>query len=254
MRSASHPVENVRPYEAGVRRGTLEVGEIVALAIGWILTGLVIVVTGLLAGRSRRALTGRAGSHGLRDGWTRRRGQCGPGGHRIRLHDLRRTASYSATVRDTLGVAGSPQVSVFVALLIAYQAAAGLVILFGGRWVEVGLGAGIALQVGLLAFGWWYFLVSPLVILGLALLWRAWRRAENRTLYVPDILEAREHDRRSLTDRVSWRSTTRRPPARSGCPDRHRRRARPGPPGRRGCGTPPPPPPRSGTGPVRCAS
>ena len=171
-------------------------GEIVALAIGWILTGLVIVVAGLLAGRSRPALLVGLGAMAFA------MAGLGAVGNAVLVatgYDFTTAAeaSYSATIRDTLGVAGSPQVSVFVALLIAYQAAAGLVILFGGRWVEAGLAAGIALQLGLLAFGWWYFLVSPLVILGLVLLWRAWRRAENRTLYVPDILEAREHDRRS---------------------------------------------------------
>jgi hypothetical protein len=93
-------------------------------------------------------------------------------------------------------VAGSPQLSQFIALLIAYQAVTGLVILFGGRWVEVGLAGAIALQLGLLAFGWWYFLVSPPLILGLALLWRAWRRAAGSALYVPEILAARASDRR----------------------------------------------------------
>ena len=171
------------------------VGEIVTLAIGWILTGLVIVVAGLLAGRSPRALTVGLGATAFA------MAGLGAVGNAVLVgtgtdFTAFAAASYSAAVRDTLGVPGSPQVSIFVALLIAYQAAAGLLILFGGRWVEVGLAATIALQAGLLAFGWWYFLVSPFVILGLALLWRAWRRQQSRPLYVPDILEAREHDRR----------------------------------------------------------
>ncbi|HEY5786768.1 MAG TPA: hypothetical protein VIT65_18535 [Microlunatus sp.] len=166
------------------------------LTIGWILTGLVIIVAGLLSGRSRRALTVGLGATAF--------GMAGLGavGNAVLVatgsdFTAYADASYSATVRDTLGAAGSAQVSVLVALLIAYQAVAGLVILFGGRWVEVGLAATIGLQVGLLAFGWWYFLVSPLVTLGLGLLWRAWRHQASRPLYVPDILEAREHDRRS---------------------------------------------------------
>ena len=172
------------------------VGEIVTVAIGWILAGLVIVVAGLLAGRSRRALMVGLGATAFA------MAGLGAVGNAVLVATgsdfaAYAAASYSTTVRDTLGVAGSPQISVFVALLIAYQAAAGLVILFGGRWVEVGLAATIALQVGLLAFGWWYFLVSPLVVLGLVLLWRAWRQQASRPLYVPDILEAREHDRRS---------------------------------------------------------
>ncbi len=166
------------------------------LAIGWTLTGLIIVVAGLRAGRSRRALAVGLGATAF--------GLAGLGavGNAVLVAtgvDFAgyADASYSAVVREALGVTGSAQVAVFVALLIAYQATAGLLILFGGRWVEVGLGAAIALQIGLLAFGWWYFLVSPPVVLGLVLLWRAWRREANRPLYVPDILEAREHDRRS---------------------------------------------------------
>jgi hypothetical protein len=187
---------DVSRYEAGVRRGTLEaVGEIVTLAGGWVLTGLVIVVAGPLASRSRRALMVGLGATAF--------GMAGLGavGNAVLVAtDMDVTtfadASYSAAVRDALGVAGSPQLSLFIALLIAYQAVTGLVILFGGRWVEVGLAGAIALQLGLLAFGWWYFLVSPPLILGLALLWRAWRRAASSALYVPEILAARAPDRR----------------------------------------------------------
>jgi hypothetical protein len=168
----------------------------VTLAIGWTLTGLIIVVAGLRAGRSRRALVVGLGATVF--------GLAGLGavGNAVLVAtgvDFAgyADASYSAVVREALGVTGSAQLAVFVALLIAYQATAGLLILFGGRWVEVGLGAAIALQIGLLAFGWWYFLVSPPVVLGLVLLWRAWRCEANRPLHVPDILEAREHDRRS---------------------------------------------------------
>lgn len=165
------------------------------LAISWTVTGLVIVVAGLLAGRSRRALTVGLGATAFA------MAGLGAVGNAVLVatgsdFTAYADASYSAVVRDTLGTAGAPQVSVFVALLITYQAVAGLMILFGGRWVEVGLAATIGLQVGLLAFGWWYFLVSPAVIVGLVLLWRAWRRTANRPLYVPDILDAREHDRR----------------------------------------------------------
>lgn len=167
-----------------------------ALAIGWVLTGTVIIVSGLLSGRSDRALhVGLAATAFAMAGL----GAIGnavlvaTGGDFAAIAD----ASYSAAVRDLLGAAGAPQISVLVALLIAFQASAGLVIGFGGRWVEVGVAAAIAFQVGLLAFGWWYFLVSPPVIAGLVLLWRAHRRAPDRPLYVPDILQAREHDHRS---------------------------------------------------------
>ena len=98
------------------------VGEIVTLAVGWILTGLVIVVAGLLAGRSRRALTVGLGATAFA------MAGLGAVGNAVLVatgmdFTAFADASYSAAVRDTLGVAGSPQVSVFVALLIAYQAA-----------------------------------------------------------------------------------------------------------------------------------
>ena len=164
------------------------------LAIGWTVAGLVIIVAGLSAGRSPLALRVGLGATcfamaGL--------GALGNAALVASGFDFAgaANASYSVTVRDGLGTAGSAQQSLFVALLIAFQASAGLVILFGGRWVEVGLAAAIALQVGLLAFGWWFFLTSPIMITSLALLWRAHRRQEDRPLYVPDILQAQHPGR-----------------------------------------------------------
>jgi hypothetical protein len=162
---------------------------IVTLAIGWALVGLVIIVAGLSAGRSPLALRVGLGATcfamaGL--------GAVGNAALVASGFDFAGAAdaSCSATVREGLGTAGSAQMSLFVALLIALQASAGLVILFGGQWVEVGLAVAIAMQVGLLAFGWWYFLTSPIMIMALALLWQAHRRQQHRPLYVPDILQA----------------------------------------------------------------
>lgn len=165
------------------------------LAVGWVLTGLTIVVTGVLAGGSPRAL--RLGLAAVAFSLA----GLGAVGLAVLIAtdaDLTAVAaaSYLPVVRDTLGVPGSPLVSVAIALLIAYQATAGLMILFGGRWVEAGLAAAIGIQLGLLALAWWAFLVSPLVIIGLVLLWRARRRQQERPLYLSDILEAREPDRR----------------------------------------------------------
>jgi hypothetical protein len=165
------------------------------LAVGWVVTGVVIVVAGLLAGRSRRALVVGLGATSVAMAGL---GAVGNATLVASGYEFAAAAdaSYSAAVRDSLGVPGSAQESLGVALLIAFQACAGLVIWFGGRWVEVGLAAAIAFQVGLLAFGWWYFLTSPVLITGLVLLWRARRRDQHRPLYVPDILEARQPDHR----------------------------------------------------------
>lgn len=165
------------------------------LVVGWALTGLTIVVTGILAGRSPRALRwGLAAVAFSLAG-------LGAVGLAVLIAtdvDLSAVAaaSYLPAVRDTIGVPGSPLMSVAIALLTAYQATAGLMILFGGRWVAVGLAAAIGIQLGLLALAWWAFLVSPLVITGLVLLWRARRRQQDRPLYLSDILDARAPDHR----------------------------------------------------------
>ena len=167
------------------------------LVVGWALTGLTIVVAAVLAGRSRQAL--RVGLAAVAFSLT----GLGAVGLAVLVAtdtDLSAiaAASYLPVVRDlAAAAAGSPLTSVAVSLLIAVQATAGLLILFGGRWVETGLAAAVGVQVGLLALGWWAFLVSPLVITALVLLWRARRRDVDRPLYLPDILDAREHDRRS---------------------------------------------------------
>lgn len=164
------------------------------LAIGWVVTGLVILASGLAARRRPRALTVGLGATAFA------MAGLGAVGNAVLVatgfdFSAAANASYNATVRDSMGTAGSGVESMVVALLIAVQACAGLLILFGGRWLLVGLGAAIAFQVALLAFGWWYFLTSPLLILGLVLLWRAYRRAQDRPLFVPDILRAHEPDR-----------------------------------------------------------
>ncbi|GAA3714298.1 hypothetical protein GCM10022204_36710 [Microlunatus aurantiacus] len=170
---------------------------IMTLVVGWALTGLTIVVAGVLAGRSRRAL--RVGLAAVAFSLA----GLGAVGLAVLVAtdtDLSAiaAASYLPVVRDlAAAAAGSPLASVVVSLLIAVQATAGLLILFDGRWVETGLAAAVGVQVGLLALGWWAFLVSPLVITALVLLWRARRRDVDRPLYLPDILDAREHDRRS---------------------------------------------------------
>lgn len=166
------------------------------LVVGWALTGLTIVVAGLLAGRSPRAL--RVGLAAVAFSLA----GLGAVGLAVLVAtdtDLSAiaAASYLPVVRDLGAAAGSPLASIAVSLLIAGQATTGLLILFGGRWVEIGLAAAVGVQVGLLALGWWAFLVSPPVITALVLLWRARRREADRPLYLPDILDAREHDRRT---------------------------------------------------------
>jgi hypothetical protein len=168
---------------------------IVTLAIAWVVTGLVIVVAGLLAGRSRRAMAvGLAATSFSLAGL----GAVGTAALVGTGYDFRAVAaaSYNETVRDVFGSAGSPAQSLTLALVIAFLAAGGAVMWFRGRWVEVGLAAAVSVQIALLALGWWYFLSSPIMITAYALLWRARRRERDQPLYVTDILDARQPDHR----------------------------------------------------------
>jgi len=168
---------------------------IVTLAIAWVLTGLVIVIAGLLASRSGRALWVGLGATSFAMAGLGAVGTAALVGTGYDFGAVA-AASYNETVRMGFAGAAAPLRSMVLALLIAFQASAGLVMWFRGRWVQVGLAAAIGFQIMLTALGWWYFLTSPVMIGGLILLWRAQRRQQVRPLYVADIMDARQPDHR----------------------------------------------------------
>ncbi len=81
--------------------------------------------------------------------------------------------SQFAFVRDTWASLVAPNTGVFIGLLIAGEATAGILVLCGGRWLQAGLVLLLAFHVGLLFFGWWLWLYAVPMIGALTLLLRA---------------------------------------------------------------------------------
>lgn len=83
--------------------------------------------------------------------------------------------SQFAFVRDTWASLVVPNTGLFIGLLIAGEATAGILVLSGGRRLEVGLELLLAFHVGLLFFGWWLWLYAVPMLGALVLLLRAER-------------------------------------------------------------------------------
>ena len=80
-------------------------------------------------------------------------------------------------VRDTWESLVLPNQGFFISLLIIAEAAAGVLVLSGGRWTQAGLIALIGFHVGQLAFGGVMWVWAPLMLVTLVLLLRAERHA-----------------------------------------------------------------------------
>lgn len=80
-------------------------------------------------------------------------------------------------VRETWESLVLPNQWFFISLLIIAEAAAGLLVLSGGRWTQIGLIALIGFHVGQLAFGGVLWIWAPLMLVTLTLLLRAERRS-----------------------------------------------------------------------------
>ena len=87
--------------------------------------------------------------------------------------------SQFAFVRDTWASLVAPNTGVFIGLLIAGEATAGILVLCGGRWLQAGLVLLLAFHVGLLFFGWWLWLYAVPMLGALTLLLRAERRHQH---------------------------------------------------------------------------
>jgi hypothetical protein len=84
--------------------------------------------------------------------------------------------SYLAFVRDTWHSLVVPNHVLFISLLVAFEAAVGLLAWVGGRRAQLALAAAIAFHIVLLSFGWGFYLWSIPMIGALSLLLRASRR------------------------------------------------------------------------------
>lgn len=80
-----------------------------------------------------------------------------------------------AFVRDTWASLVLPHQGVFIGLLIVFEAAAGVLVLCGGRWTQAGLVALIGFHVGQLAFGGVLWAWAAVMLVALVLLLRAER-------------------------------------------------------------------------------
>lgn len=86
--------------------------------------------------------------------------------------------SQFAFVRDTWASLVAPNTGLFIGLLIAGEATAGILVLLGGRRMQAGLVLLMAFHVGLLFFGWWLWLYAVPMFGALTLLLRAERRRQ----------------------------------------------------------------------------
>ena len=84
--------------------------------------------------------------------------------------------SQFAFVRETWASLVVPNTGFFIGLLILGEATAGILVLSGGRRLELGLVLLLAFHVGLLFFGWWLWLYAVPMLGALTLLLRAQRR------------------------------------------------------------------------------
>ena len=82
-----------------------------------------------------------------------------------------------AFVRDTWESLVVPHPEAWIGLLIAFELVVGLLALAGGKWAQVAYGLAIAFHIGLLAFGWGFFVWAIPMIAAYATLLRAERRA-----------------------------------------------------------------------------
>lgn len=106
--------------------------------------------------------------------------------------------SQFAFVRETWASLVVPNTGFFIGLLILGEATAGILVLSGGRRLEVGLALLLAFHVGLLFFGWWLWLYAVPMLGALALLLRAQRRNQQ------DSVTSRHGAHRESSRAATW--------------------------------------------------
>jgi hypothetical protein len=144
------------------------------LPVVWVGLGVIIVVSSLRAGGSRRAyLVGIVAVSGL---WVLA-GAAVNGVLLARGDDYSGFADGASTsfVRDTWESLVVPHHPTFIGLLIAFEAVVGVLVLVEGRVRQAALLLLIAFNVALVAFGWGFLAWSVPMVLALGLLWRAGR-------------------------------------------------------------------------------
>jgi hypothetical protein len=146
----------------------------------WVSLGALVVIAGFRAGRHRAAY--RLGIFAVSALWV-------VGGAAVNASFLARGDDYSgfadgastSFVRDTWESLVVPHHLLFIGLLIAFEALAGVLVLVEGPIRQAALLALIAFNVLLLSFGWGYLVWSVPLSVALSLLWRAGRRDHGST-------------------------------------------------------------------------
>jgi hypothetical protein len=151
------------------------------LPVVWVGLGVVIVVCSLRAAQSRRAYVIGLTAVGVL--WV-------AAGAAVNAYFLARGADYSgfadgasmSFVRDTWESVVVPHHALFIGLLIAFETAAGALVLIEGRLRQSALVLLIGFNVALVSFGWGFLAWSTPLAVALTLLWRAnriWRQTEH---------------------------------------------------------------------------
>lgn len=152
-----------------------------ALPVMWVTLGVVIVTCSLRAARSRRAyVTGVTAVSLLWVG----------AGALVNAYFLARGDDYSgfadgastSFVTDTWESLVVPHHSLFIGLLILFEATAGAMVIVEGHVRQVALMLLVAFDIALVSFGWGFLVWSIPMATALTLLWRAdrvWRRSDH---------------------------------------------------------------------------
>jgi hypothetical protein len=168
--------------EDGGKEVVMDVGW--QLPVAWVTLGIIVVACGLRASRSQRAY--RVGVAAVSALWV----LAGAGANAYFLargDDFSGFADGASTsfVRDTWQSLVVPHHTVFIGLLVAFEAAAGLAVLVEGTVRQTALLLLIAFTVALLSFGWGYLVWSVPLGVALGLLWRHGRQGLRAQPHMP---------------------------------------------------------------------
>jgi hypothetical protein len=161
-----------------------------ALPVLWVALGIVVVTSSLRARKSPAAY--RLAVYAVSVLWTLG-GAAANGWFLARGDDYSGFADGASTsfVRDTWESLVVPHHTLFIGLLVLFEALAGVLVLVPGPVRQATLLSLIAFDVLLLSFGWGYLVWSVPMVLALSLLWRAGRAQGQRPRHQPSPPAAR---------------------------------------------------------------
>ena len=142
--------------------------------VAWLLLAVVIVVCATRARRSRTAY--RLGVLAVSALWV----VAGAGVNAVALlqgsdYSGFADTAWSSFVQDTWESLVVPRPTVFIGMLIGFEAVVGALVLVPGRARQTALLLLCAFNVAVVSFGWWYLLWAVPMMAALLLLWRGGR-------------------------------------------------------------------------------